>query len=217
MGDGRIGRGGQSTRRQIRERFARERPLATTKDGVLLANSGHFDVEIDVAGLRAMAVARMPVRDNAEEYLLPGGQRVYLLAEGRLVGQAAAEASPAAVMDLSFSAQALGTEWLVASRGRLDADVRGLPPRLDDQIARLNTPPPGGRGRSEGADDADGPSSAPWGYELSSPIWGDAPPSMTIVAPVMNPDASEARKMHGQAISSTLPQRPMPTRLATVS
>src|SRR5262249_56391697 len=92
--------------------------FASLKDGVLLANSGHFDVEIDVRALREIAVTRMPVRANTEEQLLPTGQRVYLLAEGRLVGQAAAEASPASVMDLSFAAQALATEGLGAGRGR---------------------------------------------------------------------------------------------------
>jgi adenosylhomocysteinase len=111
--------------------------FACLKDGVLLANSGHFDVEVDVRTLREMAVAREPVRANTEEYLLPTGQRIYLLAEGRLVGQAAAEASPASVMDLSFAAQALATEWLVAERGRLAAVVHGLPGELDDRIARL--------------------------------------------------------------------------------
>jgi len=111
--------------------------FACLKDGVLLANSGHFDVEIDVRALREIAVARVPVRANTEEYLLPTGQRVYLLAEGRLVGQAAAEASPASVMDLSFAAQALATEWLVAERGRLAAVVHALPTELDDRIARL--------------------------------------------------------------------------------
>src|SRR5262245_43021394 len=113
------------------------RHFAQLKDGVLLANSGHFDVEIDVQGLREVAVSRQLVRANTEEYLLPSGQRVYLLAEGRLVGQAAAEASPASVMDLSFADQALATEWLVAERGRLASVVHALPTELDDRIARL--------------------------------------------------------------------------------
>jgi adenosylhomocysteinase len=111
--------------------------IAAMRDGAILANAGHFDVEIDVRALREIAVTRMPVRVNTEEYLLPTGQCVYLLAEGRLVGQAAAEASPASVMDLSFAAQALATEWLVAERGRLAAVVHALPAELDDRIARL--------------------------------------------------------------------------------
>src|SRR5262249_48421887 len=106
------------------------------KDGVLLANSGHFDVEIDVKALRESAVARASVRDNTDEYLLPSGQRVYLLAEGRLVGQAAAEASPASVMDLSFAGQALATEWLVRRRGALEPVVHAVPGEIDDAIAR---------------------------------------------------------------------------------
>jgi len=111
--------------------------FAHLKDGVLLANSGHFDVEIDVKALRELAVARASVRHNTDEYLLPSGQRVYLLAEGRLVGQAAAEASPASVMDLSFAGQALAAEWLVGQRGGLSTDVHALPADLDDSIARL--------------------------------------------------------------------------------
>jgi adenosylhomocysteinase len=107
------------------------------KDGVLLCNSGHFDVEIDVKALRQLAVLQAAVRDNVEEYVLPTGQRVYLLAEGRLVGQAAAEASPASVMDLSFAAQALAAEWLVKQRGTLEPRVHDLPRDLDDWIARL--------------------------------------------------------------------------------
>lgn len=111
--------------------------FAGLKDGVLLCNSGHFDVEIDVKALRHLAVLQGAVRDNVEEYVLPTGQRVYLLAEGRLVGQAAAEASPASVMDLSFAAQALAAEWLVKQRGTLAPDVYDLPGELDDRIARL--------------------------------------------------------------------------------
>jgi adenosylhomocysteinase len=111
--------------------------FARLKDGVILANSGHFDVEIDVKALREVAVSCSTVRDNIAEYLLPTGQRVYLLAEGRLIGQAAAEASPASVMDLSFAAQALATEWLVQHRADLQPAVYEVPPDLDDGIARL--------------------------------------------------------------------------------
>ena len=107
------------------------------KDGVLLCNSGHFDVEIDVKALREAAVSRAIMRKDTEEYLLPSGQRVYLLAEGRLVGQAAAEASPASVMDMSFADQALATEWLVKHRGELDAAVYDVPLDIDQSVARL--------------------------------------------------------------------------------
>ena len=109
------------------------------KDGALLANSGHFDVEIDVAGLRALATARRPARAHVDEYELPSGRRVYLLAEGRLVGQAAAEASPAAVMDMSFSNQLLAVEYLARHAGgeRLAPAIYPVPAEIDAEIARL--------------------------------------------------------------------------------
>jgi adenosylhomocysteinase len=107
------------------------------KDGVLLANSGHFDVEVDVAALRRIAVASTRVREHVEEFVLPSGKRVYLLAEGRLVGQAAAEASPAAIMDMSFANQALCTEHLVKHQGELPPVVHDVPSAIDREIARL--------------------------------------------------------------------------------
>jgi adenosylhomocysteinase len=107
------------------------------KDGVILANSGHFDVEVDVAGLRELAIERRPVREHVEEYLLPSGKRVYLLAEGRLVGQSAAEASPAALMDMSFANQALCTEYLVKQQGALAAGVHDVPIEIDRRVAEL--------------------------------------------------------------------------------
>ncbi|MGI8689447.1 MAG: adenosylhomocysteinase [Thermomicrobiales bacterium] len=111
--------------------------FADLKEGVLLCNSGHFDVEIDVKGLRELAVSHKMVRNNTEEYLLPSGQRVYLLAEGRLVGQAAAEASPASVMDMSFADQALATEWLVQNQASLEPKVYNIPSELDLGVAKL--------------------------------------------------------------------------------
>ena len=111
--------------------------FASLKEGVLLCNSGHFDVEIDVKGLQETAVSHKMVRNNTEEYLLPSGQRVYLLAEGRLVGQAAAEASPASVMDMSFADQALATEWLVQNQASLEAKVYNIPSELDLGVAKL--------------------------------------------------------------------------------
>src|SRR5205085_9566284 len=108
-------------------------------DGAILANSGHFDLEIDVAGLRALARSHRPAREHVEEYVLPSGRRLYLLAEGRLVGQAAAEASPAAVMDMSFANQLLARQPL-AMRARsgdpLAPGVYPIPPEVDDEIAR---------------------------------------------------------------------------------
>jgi adenosylhomocysteinase len=111
--------------------------FADLKEGVLLCNSGHFDVEIDVKGLREAAVSHKMVRNNTEEYLLPTGQRVYLLAEGRLVGQAAAEASPASVMDMSFADQALATEWLVKNQDTLEPTVYDIPADIDLNVAKL--------------------------------------------------------------------------------
>lgn len=111
--------------------------FADLKEGVLLCNSGHFDVEIDVKGLKEAAVSHKMARTNTEEYLLPSGQRVYLLAEGRLVGQAAAEASPASVMDMSFADQALATEWLVQNQASLEAKVYNIPTELDLGVAKL--------------------------------------------------------------------------------
>lgn len=85
--------------------------LEMLKDGAVLANSGHFDVEIDVAALETMALASDEVRPNLVQHTLPGGKRVYLLARGRLVGQSSAEASPADVMDLTFTLMAMTVEW----------------------------------------------------------------------------------------------------------
>jgi adenosylhomocysteinase len=107
------------------------------KDGALLANSGHFDVEIDVKALRAMAVSSSWARDHVEEFVLPSGKRLYLLAEGRLVGQAVAEASPAALMDMSFANQALCTEYLVQHHADLPPVVLDVPTHIDQQVAEL--------------------------------------------------------------------------------
>jgi adenosylhomocysteinase len=111
--------------------------MLAMKDGAILANSGHFDVEVDVAALRACAVASAPLRDHMVEYRLPNGNALYLLAEGRLVGQAAAEASPAAVMDLSFADQALSTAYLFAAGHDLPPAVYDVPPQIDERVAQL--------------------------------------------------------------------------------
>lgn len=111
--------------------------LELMKDGAILANSGHFDVEVDVVGLREMAAERRPAREHVEEYILPSGKRIYLLAEGRLVGQVVAEASPAALMDMSFANQALSTEYLVQNRHALTPKVYDVPSDIDRQVAEL--------------------------------------------------------------------------------
>ncbi|MBN6052659.1 adenosylhomocysteinase [Nonomuraea sp. RK-328] len=112
--------------------------LAVMKDGAILANAGHFDVEIDVRALDELAVeVHRGVRPNTDEYVLPDGRRLLLLAEGRLVNLTAAEGHPAAVMDMSFSAQALAVAWLVGERSGLAPGVYDVPESIDQEVARL--------------------------------------------------------------------------------
>ncbi|ADG87488.1 adenosylhomocysteinase [Thermobispora bispora] len=112
--------------------------FAVMKDGAVLANAGHFDVEIDVRALRELASAvRHGVRPNTDEYVLPDGRRLLLLAEGRVVNLTAAEGHPAAVMDISFSAHALAAAWLVTEGRGLPPGVHDLPSAIDAEIARL--------------------------------------------------------------------------------
>ncbi|MGK5557772.1 adenosylhomocysteinase [Actinomadura kijaniata] len=112
--------------------------LATMKDGAILANSGHFDVEIDVRALEELAVAvHRGVRPQADEYVLADGRRLVLLAEGRLVNLAAAEGHPAAVMDMSFADQALTCAWLAEAHATLAAGVHDVPKEIDTEVARL--------------------------------------------------------------------------------
>jgi adenosylhomocysteinase len=110
--------------------------LAAMKPGAIVCNAGHFDVEVDVAGLRRAATAATEVRPNAVAYTLPGGGRVVVLADGRLVGQSCAEASPAEVMDLTFSTQALAVQHLVAAGGALGPGVHPVPAEIDQRVAR---------------------------------------------------------------------------------
>jgi adenosylhomocysteinase len=111
--------------------------LAVMRDGVLLANAGHFDVEIDVRALDRLAVAvhRDP-RPHTTEYVLGDGRRLLLLAEGRVVNLVAAEGHPAAVMDLSFGIQALALAWLATNTGALPG-VHEVPESIDAEVARL--------------------------------------------------------------------------------
>ena len=115
----------------------RDRHFDRMKDGAILANAGHFDVEIDLPVLAARAVARHPVRQNLEEYVLADGRRLLVAAEGRLVNLSAAEGHPADVMDMSFSDQALAAEWLVQNAGGLKPAVYTLPAELDQEVARI--------------------------------------------------------------------------------
>jgi adenosylhomocysteinase len=116
----------------------REEHFAVMKDGAVLANSGHFDVEIDVPALTRMAVEkRSRIRPHTDEYLLADGRRLLLLAEGRLVNLGAAEGHPAAVMDMSFADQALTAQWLVGAAGALGPGVYDVPADIDKEVARL--------------------------------------------------------------------------------
>ncbi|MGQ9475199.1 MAG: adenosylhomocysteinase [Actinomycetota bacterium] len=115
----------------------RQEHFQAMRDGAILANSGHFNVEIDIPALEGMARSRRRVRENVEEFLLPDGRRIYLLAEGRLVNLAAAEGHPASVMDMSFANQALCVEYVKGAHGILDRVVYDVPEELDREIARL--------------------------------------------------------------------------------
>ncbi|MEK6842882.1 MAG: adenosylhomocysteinase [Candidatus Micrarchaeota archaeon] len=107
------------------------------KEGAILANSGHFDVEIDVKGLRKIAKKVELVRDNLEKYSLPNGKHIYLIGEGRLVNLAAAEGHSSEVMDLSFSDQALVSEHIVKNAKSFKPGVYEVPKELDDWVAKL--------------------------------------------------------------------------------
>ncbi len=107
------------------------------KEGAVICNSGHFNVEIDIAALEAMAVSRRSIREFVEEYTLPNGRRINLLGEGRLINLASAEGHPASVMDMSFANQALSVEFAVKNRGRLEKKVYSVPEEIDSAIARL--------------------------------------------------------------------------------
>ncbi|MCL1692182.1 MAG: adenosylhomocysteinase, partial [Actinomycetia bacterium] len=107
------------------------------KDNVILANAGHFDVELDLKGLKEMAVSNREIRDNLEEFELEDGRRIIVVAEGRLVNLSAAEGHPADVMDMSFADQALAAEWLIQVGEDLAPDVYVLPRELDESVARL--------------------------------------------------------------------------------
>ncbi len=114
------------------------------KDGAILANSGHFDIEIDLASLRAMSVARRPVRNNLDEFEMEDGRRILVAAEGRLVNLGAAEGHPADVMDMSFSNQALAAEYLIVNRDDLEPRIYTLPPEIDDEVATIKLAALGG-------------------------------------------------------------------------
>jgi adenosylhomocysteinase len=116
----------------------RREHMESMKDGAVLANSGHFDVEIDKEALRSLGGEPRRIRDFVDEYRLADGRRIYLLAEGRLVNLSAAEGHPASVMDMSFANQALVVEWLAKRQsGELQPGVYPVPAELDAEVARL--------------------------------------------------------------------------------
>jgi adenosylhomocysteinase len=115
----------------------RKEHFRAMKDGAIVCNSGHFNVELDLTGLADIADRPgRAVRDFVEEFVV-GGKRVFILAEGRLINLAAAEGHPASVMDMSFANQSLGAEYLVKNAASLSADVHRVPEAIDREIARL--------------------------------------------------------------------------------
>jgi adenosylhomocysteinase len=107
------------------------------KDGAVLANTGHFNVEIEIPALRSMAVETRTLRQYVDEFRMEDGRRIYLIADGRLVNLSAAEGHPAQVMDMSFANQALSAEYLVGNAATLERRVYSVPEDIDQEIARL--------------------------------------------------------------------------------
>jgi len=107
------------------------------KDGAIIANSGHFNVEIDIKALASLSKSNRMIRDFVEEYVMKDGRKLFLLGEGRLINLTAAEGHPAMVMDMSFANQALSAEYMVQNAESLRADVYSVPRQIDEQIAAL--------------------------------------------------------------------------------
>jgi adenosylhomocysteinase len=115
----------------------RKEHFQTMKDGAIVSNAGHFNVEIDIPGLESLAKSKRMIRDFVDEYTLKDGRRIYLLGEGRLINLAAAEGHPASVMDMSFANQALSAEYIIRNYKQLDNKVYRVPQDIDTNIARL--------------------------------------------------------------------------------
>jgi adenosylhomocysteinase len=107
------------------------------KDGAIICNSGHFNVEIDIPALKKLSKSVNTLRPFVEEYRLKNGRKVHLLAEGRLINLAAAEGHPASVMDMSFANQALSAEYMVKNHSDLEKRVYDVPKDIDRQVSRL--------------------------------------------------------------------------------
>jgi len=107
------------------------------RNGAVICNSGHFNVEIDIPALEALSKSRRRTREFVDEFTLADGRRIHLLADGRLINLAAAEGHPASVMDMSFANQALAAEFMVKNHGALEKKVYTVPEEIDREIARL--------------------------------------------------------------------------------
>ncbi len=119
------------------KKVIRKEHFLKMKDGAIVCNSGHFDVEIDLEGLKELAKEVRDIRREVKEYLLENGKRIYVLSEGRLVNLAAAEGHPSGVMDMSFANQALCVEYLVKNKGKLENKVYSVPEEIDKKVAEL--------------------------------------------------------------------------------
>jgi len=115
----------------------RKEHLEQMKDGAILCNAGHFNVELDLDGLAELAISKRNIRDSLEEYQLPNGRKIYVLGQGRLINLAGAEGHPSSVMDLSFANQALCLEYLLKNSSSLKNDVYTVPSDIDKTIAAL--------------------------------------------------------------------------------
>jgi adenosylhomocysteinase len=115
----------------------RKEHFAAMKDGAIVCNSGHFNVELDIPALEKLSKKKRQIRPGVDEYTLNGGRRVSLLGEGRLVNLATAEGHPSSVMDMSFANQALGAEYIVKNHKMLEKKVYPVPTVIDKEIARL--------------------------------------------------------------------------------
>ncbi len=112
-----------------------EKDFLMMKDGAICCNAGHFDVEVDVARLKEMAVETAPMRDNIMGYRLENGNWIYILAEGRLVNLAAGDGHPAEIMDMSFAIQALSARYLVMNKGNISEKLIKVPKEIDNEVA----------------------------------------------------------------------------------
>jgi adenosylhomocysteinase len=115
----------------------RKEHFAKMKDGAIVANSGHFNVELDLEGLKKISKKVRNIRDFVQEYTLKTGKKVFVLGEGRLINLAAAEGHPASVMDMSFANQALAAEYVTKNHRSLRKKVYSVPEDIDNEIARL--------------------------------------------------------------------------------